>query len=164
MKTLTTDHLGPELAAANDALYEVFLELWPGRRNAKRSAVEAHGSTTVPADDPTYLQLLFDYPLDEEAAQVAEQLIRFKARQHSLTKGKGILARLDPGGRIHAELNTVGAVTGRMTAARPNMQNFSKRDPRLRGLFAAEPATPSPPSTSTRWSRGSRPLRPVRRR
>jgi DNA polymerase-1 len=40
---------------------------------------------------------------------------------------------------VHPGLNTVGAVTGRMSSAGPNFQNFSKRDPRHRGLFVPEP-------------------------
>ena len=257
LKTLATAHLGPELAAADDDLYDEFLGLWPGKRNAARSAVEANGWTAVPAGSPAYLkyagldaiacrrlariltavteappQLLrvetwlaaqaariqargmlvdrgrldalleeatretdeareavveatggigpqsprlldwlhehgadwsswagawtksgnpslthkndnlrrvFDYPLDEAGVLVAEQLLRFKAHLDSMNKGRGVLSHLDPGGRVHPGLNTVGAVTGRMSSAGPNFQNFSKRDPRHRGLFVPEP-------------------------
>ena len=55
LKTLTTIHIGPELEAADAALYARFLELWPGRKNSKRADVEANGWTAVPADDPVYL-------------------------------------------------------------------------------------------------------------
>ncbi len=41
--------------------------------------------------------------------------------------------------RIHPTVYSVGTVTGRMSAANPNMQNFSKTDPEMRGLFLPEP-------------------------
>lgn len=85
------------------------------------------------------VKLLLTYPLDADGLRVAEQLIRFKNHQDALNKTKGILASLGPDDRLHPALNTLGAVTARMSSSGPNFQNFSKKDPRMRGLFVPEP-------------------------
>jgi len=44
-----------------------------------------------------------------------------------------------PDGRLHPTLKTVGATqTARMSSASPNIQNFSKSNPRIRGLMIPE--------------------------
>lgn len=50
-----------------------------------------------------------------------------------------IRAVKDRNNRVHPTLVSVGTVTGRMAASAPNMQNFSKKDPVMRGLFIPEP-------------------------
>ncbi len=44
-----------------------------------------------------------------------------------------------PDGRIHPNIRQLGAVTGRMSSADPNMQNWPRDDLRLRYLVRAEP-------------------------
>jgi DNA polymerase-1 len=256
LKTLTTVHIGPELAEADATLYARFLELWPGRRNAAKAAVEAYGWAAIDADDPAYLtyagldaiacrqlaevlvpltqapvellkmeswlatqanriqirglrvdrhalgtlhleaeeecgqakedfhsltgvnvqspvkinewfaehgadwdawpgprtptgspslakeavRLVGDYPLDGDGRTALGHLVRFKGHLDLLNKTNGVAKVLDPAGRIHPVLHPMGAsTTARMSSAGPNVQNFSKRDPRMRGLFLPEP-------------------------
>jgi DNA polymerase-1 len=256
LKTLTTAHIGPELAEADAELYARFLELWPGRKNAAKAAVEAHGWEAIDIDDPAYLtyagldaiacrrlaevlvpltqaplellrmeswlatqanriqlrglrvdvealaalkaeaegecgqakedfgaltgvnvqspvkinewfaehgadwevwpgprtptgspslakeavHLVGGYPLDSMAETALAHLVRFKGHLDLLNKTNGIAKVLDPAGRIHPVLHPMGAsTTARMSSAGPNVQNFSKRDPRMRGLFLPEP-------------------------
>jgi DNA polymerase-1 len=102
---------------------------WPGART----------ETGAPSLAKENVRLLLDYPLDEAGRTVAEALIRFKGHQDMLNKTKGVLEHLGPDGRVHPSLNTLGAVTGRMSSSGPNFQNFSKKDPRMRGCFLPDP-------------------------
>jgi DNA polymerase-1 len=95
--------------------------------------------TGRPSLDKHAVKLLAGYPLDPEGRAVAEALVRFKGHQDMLNKTKGVRTKVTPDGRIHPVLHTLGAVTGRMSSASPNMQNFSKTEPRLRGLFLPSP-------------------------
>lgn len=52
--------------------------------------------------------------------------------------GKGYLQLVKPDGRIHGRVNSLGAVTWRMTHSNPNSANVDK-DPRVRSLFVASP-------------------------
>ncbi|MGI5144817.1 DNA polymerase [Plantactinospora sp. CA-294935] len=85
------------------------------------------------------VKLLLGYDLDDDGQRVADQLIRFKGHQDALNKTTDLLSRVAPDGRVHPGLNTLGTVTARMSSAAPNFQNFSKKDPRMRGLFLPEP-------------------------
>ncbi len=51
-----------------------------------------------------------------------------------LRKTEAILGGLDANWRIHPTIYSVGTVTGRMSGAGPNMQNFAKVDRAMRGL------------------------------
>lgn len=73
--------------------------------------------------------------VSQTAASVIADIEDFKNHQDALLKTDGILSHLTDSGRIHPRLNTLGAVTGRMSSSNPNFQNFSKEDSRLRGLF-----------------------------
>lgn len=85
------------------------------------------------------VKLLRDYPLDDVGRQVVDQMIVHRKHMDLQRKTTDIANRL-VGGRIHPLLNPVGAsTTARMSSARPNMQNFSKKDLRMRGLFLPEP-------------------------
>lgn len=55
LKTLTSRHIGPELASWEKRLHDLFVELYPGKRNAARALVDAHGWRNVVLDDPVYL-------------------------------------------------------------------------------------------------------------
>jgi DNA polymerase-1 len=59
-------------------------------------------------------------------------------QQHAdmLSKLEGVLHGLDADGLVHSKLNTLEAVTARMSSSGPNMQNFS---PQTRGVFIARP-------------------------
>ena len=256
LKTLAVDHGMPELQAADVALYERFKALWPGRKNAKKSEIDAYGFETIDLDDDVFglyagldaitvrrlapilvalteapkellrveaflasranriqirgcrvdlpllddalhtvvekttaakarfaemtgvnaqaagkliewfgehgvdwstwegartekgspslakenLKLLLSYPLDEEAAAAYPVLADFKSDLDMSTKTKGLRDRVDPAGFVHPVLHPMGAsTTGRMSSAGFNMQNCSKKDPRMRGLFLPRP-------------------------
>lgn len=81
------------------------------------------------------LALVGDHDLSGDARAVFGHMTTMQEHADVLRKTTDIRDRL-VGDRIHPQLNPVGAATtGRMSASAPNMQNFSKRDPRLRGLF-----------------------------
>jgi DNA polymerase-1 len=86
---------------------------------------------------------LLSYPLDDDGRAVAEAFIRHakvldRSRKTAAIR-EGLVKDADGLWRIHPTLLSIGTVTGRMSAAGPNMQNFSKKDPAMRGLFLPEP-------------------------
>lgn len=85
------------------------------------------------------LRLLLDYPLDREGKAVAEKLLDVQAHADALKKTQGVLNALAPDGRVHSTLKTVGTVTARMSSSGPNEQNFSKKEPRVRGAYIPDP-------------------------
>lgn len=90
------------------------------------------------------LGLLADHELDDVAREVLAEMTLYKGQLDILRKTEDVADRvvIGPDGlsRIHPELNPIGAsTTARMSASKPNMQNFSKKDPRMRGLFLPEP-------------------------
>lgn len=91
-----------------------------------------------PSLDKDNARAILNFDLDGEGRTVAQAIIRYKEHQDALNKTNGILDHLAPGDRVHPELNTIGAVTGRMSSSGPNFQNFSKQDPRLRGVFGPD--------------------------
>lgn len=104
---------------------------------------DAWPGATTPAGAPSLakgnLALVGDYPLDEVGREVFDECVKFRAAQDLHTKTKGISARVVDG-RIHPLLNTVGAAsTARMSSSGPNMQNMSKSDPVMRGMFLPDP-------------------------
>lgn len=116
---------------------------WLGSHGVDWTTWEDRGGALTDTGKPSLakenVQLLLGYELDSDGQRVAEQLIRFKGHQDALNKTSGLLALVAPDGRIHPALNTLGTVTGRMSSTGPNFQNFSKKDPRMRGLFLPEP-------------------------
>ncbi len=92
----------------------------------------------APSLEGDNLKLLADHPLDAAGERALELLLRYHAIHDHLNKTKGILAGVDPYGRVHPTLRTIGTVTGRMSSVSPNAQNFSKKDPTLRGMFLPE--------------------------
>ena len=90
------------------------------------------------------VKLLYDFPLDEAAQSVVEQMIVQKGHLDLLRKTDDLMKRIvvhsDGIARIHPQVNPIGAsTTARMSSSGPNVQNFSKKDPRMRGLFLPEP-------------------------
>lgn len=105
--------------------------VWPGARSEK---------TNNPSLAKENVRLLLEYPLDAAGAAVVSELIEFKAHQDVATKCAGVRAHLTPDGRVHPALHPMGATTtARMSSSGPNVQNFSKKDPRMRGIFVPAP-------------------------
>jgi len=97
-----------------------------------------HGAFT-PAGKPSLakenVKLIGDFPLDADGRAVFDALLKFRASLDLLNKCEGISARIVDG-RIHPLLNPVGATTtARMSSSGPNLQNMSKSDRRMRGMF-----------------------------
>lgn len=89
------------------------------------------GAPTMSKDN---VLMLRTYDMDPDGKEVVEAFID---HQHVLDRLRRTDAISDAHveGRVHATLLTVGTVTGRMSSSSPNMQNFSKRDRAMRGLF-----------------------------
>ena len=92
--------------------------------------------------------LLRDFPLDEVGSAVVEQMIRQRRHMDLLRKTEDVSKRVVLTGndgpdlvwKIHPELNPRGAsTTARMSSSRPNVQNFSKKDARHRGMLLPDP-------------------------
>lgn len=113
---------------------------WLGEHGVDWDSWEgARTDTGTPSLAKQNVKLLESYPLDEDGQVVVRELIRLKAHLDALNKTNGIRSHLGADGRLHPALNTLGAVTGRMSSSGPNFQNFSKSDARTRGLFIPEP-------------------------
>jgi DNA polymerase-1 len=93
------------------------------------------GGPSLAKDNP---QLLKRYPLDEDGAKVAAAYIRYAKVLDRNRRTKELREVMDPLGYVHPNLSTVGTVTSRMACSAPNMQNFSKKDHVMRGLFIPE--------------------------
>lgn len=85
------------------------------------------------------LGLLLGYPLDDVGRTVAEKLLDVQAHADARMKTQGVINALAPDGRVHSTLKTVGTVTARMSSSGPNEQNFSKKEPRVRGAYIPDP-------------------------
>jgi DNA polymerase I len=81
------------------------------------------------------LHLLGEYPCNDTVARVRDAFIAYSGLTDQLRRTAEIRKCMGADGRVHSTLNTVGAVTGRMTASGLNMQNFSKKDSQMRRLF-----------------------------
>lgn len=109
-------------------------EKWEGARTGTGAASLAKEN----------LNLVRDFPIDEIAQQVVEQMVIQKGHLDLLRKTDDITRRIvlhaDGIHRIHPQLNPLGAsTTARMSSSGPNIQNASKSDPRLRALFLPDP-------------------------
>lgn len=90
-----------------------------------------------PKVDETVLSQL-PYP---EAKLLAEYLLIFK-RISTLAEGNGALLKVERNGRIHGRVISNGAVTGRMTHMKPNINIPTNRAPygkQMRALFRTTP-------------------------
>ena len=85
--------------------------------------------------------------VEEEVLEtIPDELVKKCLEYKHLYKEKGTyvdnyIKAADPNNRIHAEIKQTSTSTGRLSMARPNLQNVFKRDDRvkLRSLFCAEP-------------------------
>lgn len=97
----------------------------------------------TPKDGPSLAKAnvynLRNYPLDEPGQAVVEAMITHGGLIDKLKRTAEVRAAMDSRGVVHPTLYTVGTVTSRMAAGGPNMQNFSKKDPAMRGLFVFRP-------------------------
>jgi DNA polymerase I len=113
---------------------------WTDHPHSDPSSRHPNGQPTLAKENA--LRLL-TYPLDEAGRAVAEAFVRHAKVLDRLRKTdairKGLVTDEDGLTRIHPTLLSIGTVTGRMSASGPNMQNFSKKDPVMRGLFLPEP-------------------------
>lgn len=102
---------------------------WPG-------AMTPAGKPSLAKEN---VKLIGDFPLDADGRTVFDALLQFRASLDLLNKCEGIAARIVDG-RIHPLLNPVGATTtARMSSSGPNLQNMSKTDRRMRGMFLPDP-------------------------
>lgn len=101
---------------------------WPGAR-----------TKTGPSFAKENLALVGDYPLDDGARSVLFHMKEHAKHLDLLRKTEQIADRMVEE-RIHPNINPRGATTtARMSSSGPNVQNFSKKDARHRGLFLPDP-------------------------
>lgn len=117
---------------------------WFGRHGAEWDRWEKLGGALTNKGKPSLakenVKLLRQFALGDRAREAAEALIEFRDYQDRVLKTDAVRQYLAPDGRVHATLKTTGATqTARMSSSNPNIQNFSKKDPRTRGLFIPSP-------------------------
>jgi DNA polymerase-1 len=122
---------------------------WFGENGVDWSAWSEHGgemtkpSKNNPNGNPSIAKknifVLKTFDLTEDGFKVVDAMIEAQQHADALTKTQGVLDALGPDNRVHSTLLTVGTVTGRMASKGPNMQNFSKKDQRVRGMFVPAP-------------------------
>lgn len=118
----------------------VKLQEWLGEHGVDWDAWpdEARTDTGGPSLAKDNVKLLLAQPLDEAGRLVAEAYARYSKVLDRNRRTKELLEVMDPDGYVHPNLSTVGTVTSRMACSAPNMQNFSKKDHVMRGLFLPE--------------------------
>lgn len=120
------------------------IQPWLAEHGADWSKWEEMGGaftdTGAPSLSKDNVKILYDFDLDDVARQVVDEMVAFKGHQDLWNKCRGVDRVLDPDGRMHPLLNPIGATTtARMSSSGPNMQNFSKKDPRMRGIVLPDP-------------------------
>jgi DNA polymerase-1 len=89
-------------------------------------------------DEEALTDMMRRYP-DGEVYKLAETVLRASQNQkNSHTFMKGILYYSEYDGRVHGSINPTGARTGRMSSNKPNMQNFPRKYPEIRGSLIAD--------------------------
>lgn len=72
-----------------------------------------------------------------EGNEIAEAILKSKAaNKDATTYAAAFLARSEADGRLHTDINPVGTRTGRMSSARPNLQNVPRK--RMRDCLIAD--------------------------
>lgn len=75
-----------------------------------------------------------------EPNPLADAVLRAKrAQKWAASYGHAMLQLVDPGGRIHPDINTLGARTGRWSVSNPPLQQLPSSDWRVRRCVVAEP-------------------------
>lgn len=96
--------------------------------------------TGGPSIQRKHVAALRRYPLTSAGAALVGVMEEFKGSADIRTKTQEMLRLVDTRGRLHPTLQTIGAAaTARMSSSGPNLQNFSKENPLLRGCFIPEP-------------------------
>jgi len=86
----------------------------------RRTKGKGHGST----DKESLVALQKHHPVIKEIIEY-RSLAKLKG-----TYVDGLLDAVDPGGRIHTTFRQTGAITGRISSAKPNLQNIPSRSER----------------------------------
>ena len=89
-------------------------------------------------DKDSLPDLCAKYP-DSDVGIVLECSRILSERKNAAANLENFLAHADSEGRVHPEIKTLGARTGRMSIVNPALQTLKKSDPVLRGCFVAEP-------------------------
>lgn len=92
------------------------------------------GAPSLAGDDAARI---LDYDPSPLARRAVELLLAYKENQNAMSKAEEILGLLDDSfdGRLHPSVDSLGAITARMTSAAPNIQNYAKADPRMRATL-----------------------------
>jgi DNA polymerase-1 len=72
------------------------------------------------------------------AADLARAVLTAKKPERAATTIRGYLRYADENDRVHAGINPLGTVTGRMSSSAPTLQNPSRDIEEVRGTFVAE--------------------------
>lgn len=75
----------------------------------------------------------------EQGRELMEARRAMAATSNTINNLKSFLAASDADGRVHPQINTLRARTGRMSITAPALQTLKKHDPRLRHCFRADP-------------------------
>lgn len=105
---------------------------WFLDRGAEFSKLTDGGQPAINKD--TIEGLMRRYP-DGEVGRALHLVNELSIRENVKRNVTICLDSADPDGYTHSRINTVAAVTGRMSAKVPAMQTFKKNDPRLRGCY-----------------------------
>lgn len=83
------------------------------------------------------LELMCGYEMSADCHEVVQLLMAYKERVNARDKAKEVIGLVDESfdGRLHPSVDSLGAITARMTAATPNIQNYNKEDPTLRATL-----------------------------
>lgn len=77
--------------------------------------------------------------LTEQGRELVRARQAMAARSNSMSNLRSFLTAADGAGRVHPQINTLRAKTGRMSITAPALQTLKKHDPRLRHCFRADP-------------------------
>jgi DNA polymerase-1 len=92
-------------------------------------------SFSLAGDD---LDVFYSYEgLPDDVREVVDLLVAYKERINAREKAKEVMALVDESfdGRLHGLVDSLGAITARMSAATPNVQNYNKDDPTMRATL-----------------------------
>jgi DNA polymerase-1 len=105
-------------------------DAWPNTMRTEK------GAPSLAKENVTKLRT---FELDGPGRAVVEAMIEHAGVIDKLKRTAEVRSAMDGHGRTHGTLYTVGTVTSRMSSSGPNMQNFSKKDPTMRGMFVFDP-------------------------